>query len=179
MGLGSAKHLRSGQMFRGRCKWRSRVESSARPTLAIVLPREQLLEHSATSWRQRAARLLRSGPQRTPAALTQFQFLVVAIGACALIFADGDVPTVPHTFGGWAVLVFLTTACTIGAFATITAALVHVSASIATLVLSTEPVWGAVFGVVLLGERLGLAGTIGAALIVSSAVLGSVGQQNA
>lgn len=144
-----------------------------------VAKREQLLEGSATSWRQRAARLLRSGPQRTPAALTQFQFLVVAIGACALIFADGDVPTVPHTFGGWAVLVFLTTACTIGAFATITAALVHVSASIATLVLSTEPVWGAVFGVVLLGERLGLAGTIGAALIVSSAVLGSVGQQNA
>lgn len=127
-------------------------------------------------WRHRARALGRSGPERTPIALARFQFFVVGLGAAVLTLAEGDVPRLPSSLGGWGALLFLTVACTIGAFVTISAALVHVSASIATLVLSTEPVWGVVLGVAVLGERLGLAGAIGALLIVSSAVLGSVGQ---
>ena len=55
-------------------------------------------------------------------------------------------------------------------------ALRHVSASTAALIYSSEPLWGAAFASIFLGERLeGARAWIGAALVVGSSLVAQVG----
>lgn len=55
-------------------------------------------------------------------------------------------------------------------------ALRHVSASTAALIYSSEPLWGAAFAALFLGERLqGVGGWVGAALVVGSSLVSQVG----
>jgi len=53
-------------------------------------------------------------------------------------------------------------------------ALENVSATEAALIYASEPMWGAAFAWVLLGERWGAMGWAGAALIVAGSCLSSV-----
>ena len=56
-----------------------------------------------------------------------------------------------------------------------TVALTLLESQEATLMYSTEPVWGAVFAYLLLGETLSPSATAGAGLILASTVVGSLG----
>ena len=54
----------------------------------------------------------------------------------------------------------------------------QVSAPLAALIYTAEPLWGALFAWVLLGERWGSTGWVGAFLIVSSSLAAQLSGQN-
>ena len=60
---------------------------------------------------------------------------------------------------------------TAGAYAIYSLGLRHVPASVAGIVTLTEPLTATLLGVLLFGERLGVTGVLGAALLVSALAL--------
>lgn len=72
----------------------------------------------------------------------------------------------------WAGLAYLALACSVFAFLAQTWAVRRTSASRASLLLGTEPLWAVVVGVALAGEVLGTAGAAGAALLLLGTTLG-------
>jgi drug/metabolite transporter (DMT)-like permease len=79
-----------------------------------------------------------------------------------------------HTFAlaQWSATLFLILFCTIFAFATQLWAIRKTSASRASLLLSTEPVWAVVIASVFGGELLGPIGILGALLIIGASLVG-------
>jgi drug/metabolite transporter (DMT)-like permease len=79
-------------------------------------------------------------------------------------------PAVTHlTASTWAVLVYLALGCSVFAFLAQTWAVQRTSASRASLLLGTEPVWAVAVGIALGGEHLTLLALIGALLVVGGA----------
>jgi len=74
--------------------------------------------------------------------------------------------------GAVADVLFLGLLCSVFAFAVQLWAVRRTSAARASILMGTEPVWALVVGVALGGERLGLAGIAGAALIVAASYAG-------
>lgn len=112
-------------------------------------------------------RLTRSR-QHSSLSLTTVQAVV---GAVLLGAAAGDrlASTVPHlSFVDWSRLAYLALACSVFAFLAQTWAIRRTSASRASLLLGTEPVWAVAVGAGLGGEPLTGLGVAGAALIVAS-----------
>jgi len=72
----------------------------------------------------------------------------------------------------WAGVLYLGLACSLFAFLAQLWAVRHTSASRASLLMGTEPVWAVLAGVLLAGERLGIAGAVGAALIIGASYVG-------
>jgi drug/metabolite transporter, DME family len=77
---------------------------------------------------------------------------------------------------GWPWLLYLGAITTAGAYAIYTFGLRHVSASRAGIVALLEPLTATLLGVVLFGERLGVAGVLGAILLL--AALGLLGTRD-
>lgn len=75
----------------------------------------------------------------------------------------------------WFEVFFVGAVTTAGCVYLETVALTLLAAQEATLMYSTEPVWGAIFAYLLLGETLSTSATAGAALILLSTVVGSMG----
>lgn len=73
---------------------------------------------------------------------------------------------------GWFAVAYLALFCSVLAFLVQTIAVQRTSASRASLLLGTEPVWAVVAGVCLGGESLTVAASIGAALVVGGAYWG-------
>ncbi|MGW5396376.1 DMT family transporter [Streptomyces sp. NPDC003952] len=72
----------------------------------------------------------------------------------------------------WLWLVYLSVFCTLFAFFTQMWAVRRTSPSRVSLLLGTEPVWAAVFGIVLAGDRPGLPGLAGALLVLAGTAWG-------
>jgi len=72
----------------------------------------------------------------------------------------------------WLLLAHLAVGCTAFAFLAQSWALARASAARTSLLLGTEPLWAVVLGVVVAGERLGLLGLLGAALVLGGAAWG-------
>jgi drug/metabolite transporter, DME family len=96
----------------------------------------------------------------------------------ALTFAAGAVLLTPAVLWieaplrqlslGWPWLLYLGGVATAGAYAIYSLGLRHVPASVAGIVTLTEPLTATLLGVLLFGERLGVTGVLGAALLVSA-----------
>ena len=99
----------------------------------------------------------------------------------ALTFAAGAVLLTPAVLWteaplrqlslGWPWLLYLGGVATAGAYAIYTLGLRLVPASVAGIVTLTEPLTATLLGVLLFGERLGVTGFLGAALLVSALAL--------
>jgi len=79
-----------------------------------------------------------------------------------------------HGFGpaGWAGVLYLGLACTVFAFLIQLWAVRRTSASRASLLMGTEPIWAVAAGVLIAGEALGRLGGIGALLIIGASYAG-------
>ena len=74
--------------------------------------------------------------------------------------------------GNWSQMIFLSVFCTSFAFIGMNWAVKHTSASRASLLLGTEPVWSTILAVIIGGEIIGPVGFIGALLIIGSTYWG-------
>jgi drug/metabolite transporter (DMT)-like permease len=102
--------------------------------------------------------------------LTFLQMSVGAVVFCALSPLAGDsfVTLLPRlTAPEWSGLLYLAFVCTVFAFFVQMWAVRKTSPSRVSLLLGTEPVWAAVFGLTLGGEELGVAGLVGALLVIA------------
>ncbi|REK84334.1 DMT family transporter [Streptomyces inhibens] len=122
--------------------------------------------HVALVGRLTAGRALR------PLQLTTVQ-TVVGTMLCLAPSAAGGLPILAHaTAGTWSQLVYLALFCSVFAFLAQTWAIQRTSASRASLVLGTEPVWAVAVGIVLGGERLTALAALGAGLMVAGTYWG-------
>lgn len=115
-------------------------------------------------------RLTKGGDVR-PLNLTTIQ---LAVGSgLFLIPAAAELPSLAHAGAAtWADMIFLALFCSVFAFLAQTWAVQRSSASRASLLLGTEPVWAVATGVGLGGERLTAAAVAGAALMVAGTTWG-------
>lgn len=90
--------------------------------------------------------------------------------ALTLAFAGADTLSAVRTLNlaGWGGLIFLGLACSVFAFLVQLWGIRRTSASRASLLLGTEPIWAVLVGVTLGGEALTVVAVIGAVLIVGS-----------
>lgn len=103
--------------------------------------------------------------------------VLVQMLVCAAIFsagAGGELPIalVGLSGRGWLDVLFLGVMCSVFAFVVQLWAARRTSASRASILMGTEPVWALAFGVALAGDRIGMIGMLGAALIVCSSFAG-------
>ncbi|MEO3751198.1 DMT family transporter [Streptomyces sp. B6B3] len=106
-----------------------------------------------------------------PAQLTAGQTVVGSV--LFLVPAAGALPTLAHAGAAtWGQLLYLALFCSVFAFLAQTWAVQRTSASRASLLLGTEPVWAAAVGVGLGGERLTPLAALGAALMVTGTYWG-------
>lgn len=110
---------------------------------------------------------------RSPRAL-QLTSVQTAVGAAlCLPPAAAELPALAHaTAGTWAQLAYLALFCSVFAFLAQTWAVQRTSASRASLLMGTEPVWAAAVGIVLGGERLTALAALGAVLMVTGTYWG-------
>jgi drug/metabolite transporter (DMT)-like permease len=114
---------------------------------------------------------LTSGRSVRPMHLTSVQTVVGT--ALFLPLAARDLPDLADADAGtWTQLLYLALFCSVFAFLAQTWAVQRTSASRASLLLGTEPVWAALVGVALAGERFTLLTGLGAALMVAGTYWG-------
>lgn len=115
---------------------------------------------------------LTRGRQHSSLSLTTVQAVLGAVLLSAI--AGGRLAsTVPHlALVDWSRSVYLALACSVLAFLAQTWAIRRTSASRASLLLGTEPVWAVAVGVSLGGEPLTALGAVGAVVIVASTAWG-------
>ena len=102
--------------------------------------------------------------------LTGVQSAVVALGCLALALASGGLPALPRSGAFWGGVLYLALGCTVFAFVAQNWALKHAAPSRVGLLMGSEPVWGALFAMLWLGERLDAAGWAGGALMLAAAL---------
>ncbi|MWV49934.1 EamA family transporter [Rathayibacter sp. VKM Ac-2803] len=103
--------------------------------------------------------------------------VLVQMLVCASAFsllAGGDLPVAVARLDAhaWADVLFLGLLCSLFAFVVQLWAVRRTSASRASILMGTEPVWALLVGVVVAGEAIGPVGVCGAALIVSASYAG-------
>ena len=77
-----------------------------------------------------------------------------------------------YSAGNWASMLFLSLLCTSFAFIGMNWAVKHTSASRASLLLGTEPVWATIIAITIGGELIGAIGALGAVLVIGSTYWG-------
>ena len=117
-------------------------------------------------------RRLTASPGIAPMALTAVQSGVVAAGCLALGFASPDgLPALPQSSGFWIATLYLVGFATLFALYVQNLALGRTSATRVTLLMGSEPLFGALVASLWLGERLTTQGWLGGLMIVAATVL--------
>lgn len=103
--------------------------------------------------------------------LTAVQMGVMTLGSGVLMIAvHGPIwPPLPSSSSFWLAMVFLVVFCTLFAFFVQNYAASRTSPSRVSLLMGSEPLWGALIAVLWIGEQMALQGWIGGLLIVLSA----------
>jgi len=103
--------------------------------------------------------------------MTAVQMGVLTLGTAALMLAThGSAwPPLPRDASFWAAMAFLVLLCTLFAFFVQNYAASRSSPSRVALLMGSEPMWGALIAVLLMGEHMSLQGWFGGLLIVASA----------
>ncbi|MFC8668248.1 DMT family transporter [Streptomyces sp. NPDC057199] len=106
-----------------------------------------------------------------PLRLTTVQTLVGS--ALFLLPASGELSTLAHIgVAGWAQLLYLALFCSVFAFLAQTWAVQRTSASRASLLLGTEPIWAAAVGITLAGDHFTPVTALGATLLITGTYWG-------
>lgn len=101
---------------------------------------------------------------RDPALLSTVQLLFISIWSFAAALVLEDFPaSIPLTH--WGIMGFLAVFCTAAAFVLLCTCQRYINSSRVGVILTIEPVCGAIFSTILLGDYLGINGIIGGALI--------------
>ncbi len=98
------------------------------------------------------------------------QVAVIAVLSTVATFLV-ETPTLPTTGGDWFRLLYLALVCTGFGFTLVPVAQSRLTASRAGIICALSPAVAAVLGVAVLGENLGLWGTVGVVLILFSIIL--------
>jgi drug/metabolite transporter (DMT)-like permease len=111
--------------------------------------------------------------------VTAVQSGVVASGsaAAAWLFAPQQwqaLPTLTGHASFWAYVAYLVLACTLFAFFAQNFAIKRSSPTRVSLLMGSEPAFGALFACLWLGERISLTAWVGGALIVAASILATV-----
>jgi drug/metabolite transporter (DMT)-like permease len=114
-----------------------------------------------------------------PLAVTAVQSGVVAFGsaAAAWLFAPRQWQALPALSGHatfWAYIAYLVLACTLFAFFAQNFAIKRSSPTRVSLLMGSEPAFGALFACIWLGERISTAAWVGGTLIVAASILATV-----
>ncbi|MFF4958302.1 DMT family transporter [Streptomyces sp. NPDC001222] len=120
---------------------------------------------------------LTSGRSLRPLQLTSVQTVVGAVLCLAPAAAGGGAAVAHITAGTWAQLAYLALFCSVFAFIAQTWAIQRTSASRASLLLGTEPVWAAAIGIGIGGEHLTALAALGAVLMVAGTYWGQAIEQ--
>lgn len=115
---------------------------------------------------------LTQGKQLSTLALTAVQSGVVGMGSLliALLMLPNGLPTLPHAMAFWGGMGYLVLFCTLFAFFVQNYALRRSSPTRVALLMGSEPVFGALFAALWLGEKLTPLSWIGGGLIVIAAL---------
>lgn len=114
-------------------------------------------------------RRLTAGLEVPPLALTAVQSGVVASGCLVLGFSLPDgLPALPQSPAFWAAALYLVGFATLFALYVQNLALGRTSATRVSLLMGSEPLFGAIIAGIWLGERLGVQGWIGGLLIIAA-----------
>ena len=113
-------------------------------------------------------------PGRDPGLLTLVQVVTVSALSAALVLLEGPFPGVPGPV--WGAAVFTGLAATALAFFVQTAAQRFTTANHTALIFTAEPVFAALFGVAVAGERLAGRGWVGCGVSLAGVVLGALAQ---
>lgn len=106
-------------------------------------------------------------------ALTAVQVGVVGFGSLLiLLVTTGGVPALPTEWSFWTATVYLVLFCTLFAFFAQNYALQHASPTRASLLMGSEPLFGACFAVLWLNEQLTPLAWCGGGLILIAALVG-------
>ncbi|MDX6525235.1 MAG: hypothetical protein QOI43_746, partial [Gaiellales bacterium] len=106
-----------------------------------------------------------------PVALTFAELLVACVAFTAVALARGDLDHAPHGWTVWGALLVTGIFASALGFLVQTWAQRQTSATRTALVFTLEPVWAAIFGYTLAGDRLGALGWGGCAVIMAGIVL--------
>ncbi|PAB58710.1 DMT family transporter [Anaeromicrobium sediminis] len=112
-------------------------------------------------------------PRVNPINLTIVQLLVVAVLSLIASFIVGT-PIIPQGTYVWSRILFLAIVCTSGAFLIQNVAQKNTNATHAALILSSEPLFAAIFAFIILGEILPFRGFVGGILILFSIIISEV-----
>lgn len=118
-----------------------------------------------------SARLTR-GRHDSTLAVVLVQLVVCAGASSAVAGADLPVAAGRLTASGWANVLFLGLLCSVFAFVVQLWAVRRTSATRASILMGTEPVWALAVGVAIGGEAVGVPGFAGAALIIAASYAG-------
>ncbi|NYD21849.1 DMT family transporter [Kineococcus aurantiacus] len=113
--------------------------------------------------------------RRVPLDLRGLTFVQTVVGAVVgVALAPGATLSVVQgaTAAQWAGIAYLALGCSVFAFLAQSWAVRRTSAARASLLLGTEPLWAVVFGLALAGDALGVAGVVGAVLLLGATFAG-------
>ena len=108
-------------------------------------------------------------PQNT-LALVLIQLLTVAVSETVIALIVDRPVAIPHNIGPWASIVFLALAATVYGFLAQTWAQAHMTATRAAVIMTAEPMFAALAGVIA-GDRLRPRQLVGAALVLAAMYL--------
>ncbi|WP_136044997.1 DMT family transporter [Microbacterium sp. K41] len=103
--------------------------------------------------------------------------VLIQMLVCASLFSILAGAELPHaalrlSVAGWLNVLFLSLGCSVFAFVVQLWAVRRTSASRASILMGTEPVWALTFGVLLAGDQIGILGVLGGVLIVAASYAG-------
>jgi drug/metabolite transporter (DMT)-like permease len=129
-----------------------------------------LIVFSSFFWASHMLVIEHSGRHARPIAFTAIQFAVVALvsGIGALLL---ETPSIDTLLAAAPEIVYVGVLSSALTFTLLAVAMRHTNAAEATIIVSTETVFAAIAGVLLLSERLEWIGWLGAAMMFSASVL--------
>ncbi|OBU17242.1 hypothetical protein AYY19_10920 [Photobacterium aquimaris] len=113
----------------------------------------------------------------TSLSLTALQSLVVGLGAVVLAFTYGQgltLDSIPNSMEFWLITLYLILFCTLFAFFVQNYAVRRTSPTKVSILMGSEPLFGAIFAVLWLGESLNVVQCIGGAAIVGSVLIATL-----
>ena len=115
---------------------------------------------------------INDGKNYSPVNLTLMMVSVSALIELVISPGEALATAAQYDLTNWMQMLFLSVICTSAAFIGINWAVKHTSATRATLLLGTEPVWSTILAVFIGGELIGPIGVIGALTIIGATYWG-------